>query len=98
MHFLIALKCLVLYNNIIKLNIHEKVKVMRYNGNQNHPDLGDDIAVEPIRKPKDINAIAKLTQDNPRDHLLFIMGVNNGLRIGDLVKLKVKDVRGYKSW
>ena len=69
---------------------------MSYNGNQNHPERGDNIAVDPIRRPKDISAIAKLTQDNPRDHLLFIMGVNNGLRIGDLVKLKVKDVRNLK--
>ena len=69
---------------------------MRYNGNQNHPALGTDITVLPIRKTKDISAIAKLTQDNPRDHLLFIMGVNNGLRIGDLVKLKVKDVKNLK--
>ena len=52
---------------------------MSYNGNQNHPERGDNIAVDPIRRPKDISAIAKLTQDNPRDHLLFIMGVNNGL-------------------
>lgn len=69
---------------------------MSYNGNQNHPERGDNIAVDPIRKPKDISAIAKLNQDNPRDHLLFIMGVNNGLRIGDLVKLKVKDVKDSK--
>ena len=69
---------------------------MSYNGNQNHPERGDNISVDPIRRPKDISAIAKLTQDNPRDHLLFIMGINNGLRIGDLVKLKVKDVRNLK--
>ena len=48
------------------------------------------ITVLPIRKLKDISAISKLTQDNPRDHLLFIIGINNGLRIGDVVKLKVK--------
>ena len=34
--------------------------------------------------------------DNPRDHLLFIIGINNGLRIGDLVKLKVQDVKDLK--
>ena len=62
----------------------------------NHPQKGDRIAVDPIRKLKDIKAIAQLTQDNPRDHLLFIMGINNGLRAGDLVKLKVRDVRDLK--
>lgn len=62
----------------------------------NHPRKGDRIAVDPIRKLKDIKAIATLTADIPRDHLLFIMGINNGLRAGDLVKLKVKDVRYLK--
>ena len=62
----------------------------------NHPQKGDRIAVDPIRKLKDIKAIAQLTQDNPRDHLLFILGINNGLRAGDLVKLKVREVRYLK--
>jgi hypothetical protein len=53
--------------------------------NQNHPEKGDRIAVDPIRKIKDIKAISKLTADNPRDHLLFIMGINNGLRAGDMI-------------
>ena len=69
---------------------------MKIGGNANHPKKGDRIAVEPIRKIKDIKAISKLTLDNPRDHLLFIMGINNGLRAGDLVKLKVKKVRYMK--
>ena len=62
-------------------------------GNANHPKKGDRIKVDPIRQLKDIKAISKLTADNPRDHLLFIMGINNGLRAGDLVKLRVKDVQ-----
>ena len=62
---------------------------MKRGGNTNHPKKGDRIAVEPIRKIKDIKAISKLTQGNHRDHLLFVMGINNGLRAGDLVKLKV---------
>ena len=37
-----------------------------------------------------------MTSGNPRDHLLFLMGVNNGLRAADLIKLKVKDVRYLK--
>ena len=53
-------------------------------GNPNHPKKGDRIAVDPIRKTKDIKAIRMLTAENPRDHLLFIMGINNGLRAGDL--------------
>jgi len=66
------------------------------NGNPNHPKKGDRITVDPIRKIKDIKAISKLTSENPRDHLLFIMGINNGLRAGDLIKLRVKDVQHLK--
>lgn len=69
---------------------------MKASGNQNHPKKGDRLTVDPIRKLKDINAISKLTQDNPRDHLLFLMGINNGLRACDLIKVKVKDVNGLK--
>jgi len=69
---------------------------MKKGGNANHPKKGDRIKVDPIRKIKDIKAISKITTDNPRDHLLFIMGINNGLRAGDLVKLMVKDVQHMK--
>ena len=64
--------------------------------NPNHPKKGSNIKVDPIRSEKDIKAIIKLLNDNPRDRLLFIMGINNGLRVGDLLKLKVGDVRYLK--
>jgi len=66
------------------------------NGNQNHPKKGDRIAVDPIREIKNIKAISKLTSGNPRDYLLFIMGVNNGLRACDLIRLKAGQVRALK--
>ena len=69
---------------------------MKKGGNANHPKKGARITVEPIREIKNIKAIFKLTQGKPRDHLLFVMGINNGLRAGDLVKLKVKQVRYLK--
>jgi integrase len=69
---------------------------MKKGRNPNHPRKGDRIAVDPIRDIKDINAISALTRDNPRDHLLFLMGINNGLRAGDLIKLRVRDVRDMK--
>jgi len=69
---------------------------MKRGANANHPKKGDRITVEPIRKIDDIKAISKLTADNPRDHLLFIMGINNGLRAGDLIRLKAKDVKYLK--
>jgi len=65
-------------------------------GNANHPKKGDRITVDPIRKIKDIKAINKLTLDNPRDHLLFVIGINNGLRAVDLLRIKVRDVRHMK--
>jgi len=40
--------------------------------------------------------VSKLLADNPRNYLLFIMGINNGLRTGDLLKLRVKQVRHLK--
>jgi integrase len=64
--------------------------------NYNKPRVGSKIAVDPIRRTKDIQSISKLLSDNPRNHLLFVMGTNNGLRTGDLLKLKVSDVKGMK--
>ena len=61
--------------------------------NPNHPQKGSTITVDPIRSEKDIKKVKRLLRDNPRDLLLFTMGINNGLRISDLLKLKVGDVR-----
>lgn len=63
----------------------------------NHPKKGDRVKVDPVRNLKDIQSISKLTASNPRDHLLWTMGINNGLRTCDLLKLKVKDVRKMKA-
>jgi len=60
--------------------------------NPNHPPKGSTITVDPIRSEKDIKKVKRLLKDNPRDQLLFTMGINNGLRISDLLKLKVGDV------
>jgi integrase len=64
--------------------------------NYNKPKVGSKITVDPIRRMKDIQAISKLLSDNPRNNLLFVMGTNNGLRTGDLLKLKVGGVKGMK--
>lgn len=61
--------------------------------NPNHPKKGSRITVEPIRREKDIKKIVRRLNDRPRDQLLFLMGINNGLRVGDLLKLKVDQVR-----
>ena len=49
--------------------------------------------VEPIINMKDIKSIKKLLVDRPRDRLLFVLGINSGSRVQDLLELKVSDVR-----
>jgi len=58
--------------------------------NTNHPAKGSRITVDPIRSLKDIGRIKRALSG--RDLLLFTIGINNGLRIGDILKLKVGDV------
>ena len=50
--------------------------------------------VEPIRDKKKIEAMKKYLKGvNLRDYLLFVLGINSGLRISDLLSLRVEDVR-----
>ena len=71
-------------------------KIMEKGQNFNHPKKGSRIEVEPLRREKDIKAILQLLSGHPRDHLLFVMGINNGIRVGDLLNIKVGDVRYLK--
>jgi integrase len=49
--------------------------------------------VQPIRDLKQIETIKKiLRQQNLRDYCLFVLGINSGLRISDLLLLRIKDV------
>jgi len=64
--------------------------------NPNHPKKGSTIRVDPIRSRENIASIKKLLSDEPRNLLLFTMGINNGLRVSDLLKLKVEQVRYVK--
>lgn len=51
--------------------------------------------VEPIRSKKQIDAMKRyLKSGNIRDYLLFVLGINSGLRISDLLSLQVQDVKG----
>ena len=65
--------------------------------NPNHPKKGSRITVDPIRRLEDIKSIKRVLSDKPRDLLLFTLGINSGLRTGDLLRLKVKDVRHLKE-
>ena len=50
--------------------------------------------VEPIKNVKDIKKIKQflLGKSNKRDYMLFVVGINVGLRVGDLLRLKISDV------
>lgn len=49
--------------------------------------------VEPIRDKEKIEKVKRILKENgSRDFLLFLLGINSGLRISDILKLKVKDV------
>jgi len=51
--------------------------------------------VHPIRDKEIIEDMkVYLKEKNERDYVLFVLGINTGLRIGDILKLKVGDVRG----
>jgi integrase len=65
--------------------------------NPNHPIKGSSTTVEPIRELKDVKAIRKLLSNEPRNDLLFTLGINNGLRVGDLLRLFVGDLRSIKE-
>ena len=50
--------------------------------------------VEPIRSKRQIDNIKRyLKHSNLRDYLLFVLGINSGLRISDLLSLTVDDVK-----
>ncbi|PFT53829.1 site-specific integrase [Bacillus cereus] len=53
--------------------------------------------VQPIRTKRDIDKMKKALVGKPRDLLLFTIGINSALRISDILKLKVKDVRNSES-
>ena len=70
---------------------------MKKSKNVNHPKKGSTIKVEPIKSKKDIATIRKLLANNHRNSALFLLGINLGLRAGDLLNLKVGQVRGLKE-
>ena len=54
--------------------------------------------VEPIKNTRDINKIKQYLygKENKRDYCIFVMGINVGLRAGDLLSLKIKDITDGK--
>ena len=50
--------------------------------------------VEPIKNTRDINKIKQYLygKENKRDYCIFVVGINVGLRAGDLLSLKINNV------
>ena len=50
--------------------------------------------VQPIRDKKKLEEMKEeLRKSGTRNYLLFLLGINTGLRVSDIVKLQVKDVK-----
>lgn len=64
--------------------------------------VGTIIDVQPITTPEGIKemieALGMAKQNAKRNVLLFKIGISTGLRVGDIVKLKVGDVKGKSSF
>lgn len=53
--------------------------------------------VQPIRDPSLVQDIANcLKKENERNYIMFIVGIYSGLRISDILKLKIYDVKNKK--
>lgn len=54
--------------------------------------------VDPIKDIKSINKIKEiLKKQSQRDLLLFVLGINTGIRVSDLLSLKISDVSDGKE-
>ena len=54
--------------------------------------------VEPIRDKRDVYAIAKyLREKDEKYYIMFITGIYLGLRINEILKLKIGDVKNKKE-
>jgi len=48
---------------------------------------------EPIRSLKDIKKVLRVLEGQPRNHLLFVFGINTGLPLSTILKLKAGDAK-----
>ncbi len=54
--------------------------------------------VEPIRDKRDIEAMKKYLRDkNMKYYIMFVTGINLGLRISEILKMDVDDVKGRRT-
>lgn len=54
--------------------------------------------VEPIRDSSKVQEIANyLRKYSERNYIMFLIGINSGLRISDILKLRVRDIKGKET-
>jgi len=74
-----------------------KLTVQGEEAEKKKKQLTGESTAEPLRKPKDIQemlwALGR-TESGYRDKFMFLFGINTGLRISDILALKVGQVRG----
>lgn len=52
--------------------------------------------VQPIRDKEMIKELKEyFKEQNERNYILFLLGINTGLRISDILRLRVRDVEGW---
>jgi len=66
----------------------DKIRRLSYVQKLRPPSRGSMITVEPIRAPKDLEAVKRLLKNRPRDLMLLVMGTNKGLLTGDRLTRK----------
>lgn len=89
----------VCYFNIIDNRIHSKEGYFMANNNEKKGML---INVQPLKTKKEVNelieALGMAKEFGLRNQLLFKLGISTGLRCGDLVALKVEQLKGKSSF
>lgn len=68
------------------------VRIMARRANQNHPQKGSLIKVEPIRDRDSIETIKHQLADHPRDFCLFVFGINTAFRANEILSIKCGQV------
>jgi len=83
------------YGANLKMSLSNKlIKKVYFSEETTSRGINKAQEVEPIKNLKDIKKIKQflLGKKNKRDYMLFVVGINVGLRAGDLLKLQINDI------